>query len=160
MACLLVCKLPELGAVTLAKSTEMRREEHTAVFSLFHSHVFFFLHQSLSSPTSSAFVVSISFSSFFLLPSAHPDLSLCFVSSSQANPFLILHSFLYFEVPPPLPHYSLFLVSLLICLVVFASFSLFSNKIKWCDMIHFHVFLRSLESRVPPDLNLHVRERI
>lgn len=50
------------------------------------------------------------------------------------------------------PHWS--------ALLFFASSSLFSNKIRWCDMIHFHVFLRSLESWVLPDLNLHVGERI
>lgn len=44
--------------------------------------------------------------------------------------------------------------------VVFASPSLSSNQINWCETIHFHIFLWSLERRLWSDLNLHVREGI
>lgn len=44
--------------------------------------------------------------------------------------------------------------------VVFASPSLSSNQINWCETIHFHNFLWSLERRLWSDLNLYVREGI
>lgn len=179
MACLLVCKLPAPGAVTLAKSTEMRREETTPV--LFHSPVFSFIH--LSSLPSSLFLSAtpLPFSILTTIPSILTVIwflcvhifppYLCFLPFFTP-PFLTLlllkfylSSILFpsfFRACTPFSVLFLHFSSLFFTLgpVVFISPSLSPNKINWCETIHFHIFLCILERRVQADLNLHVRERI
>ncbi len=72
MACLLVCKLPALGAVTLAESAEMRREWHTP----------FFFSLLLSSPFFILYVL------YFLMLSAPPPSSCCLPHISLSLPRL------------------------------------------------------------------------
>lgn len=91
-------------------------------------------------------------------PSAPSSLLLSFhlLSSLRLfpSPFFCnyTHSSVLFLLPSPLPS------TLVPVVFTFPSHS--PNKIKWCETIHFHIFLWSPERRLWPDLNLHVRERI
>lgn len=153
MACLLVCELPALGAVTLARSSEMRREWHTPVFFFC---LFYFLLLSAPPPSSCCLLpillpslflsspfslISSDVLSFLFYPSVptffNPLLLLLSVTSTF---ILILLSFCSVSLFCSYTHSSSPLSSTLVP-VVFASASFSSNEINWCEMIHFHVFL-------------------
>lgn len=154
MACLLACFLPALRAEMLAKSTKIRREWHTPVFFSFPSLLFFFTLPSLLLLLS----VLLLFPSVVCYPSFCPYLVSCLLPSFFSSPHMyFLHLCISPVFPPSISIYSHLPLSFcanthyLVLLfpplfftldpVVFASPSLSSNQINWCETIHFHIFL-------------------